>query len=459
MGILPEQYNKKALIAAVCVVVGMLIALGFSIVFFTGGNDKSNGAFKKVDNPSYITVATVSLYKGAPKVDYTWSPTSPFVGDRTLYTCQSNTGITCRWDRNLDQIADATLTKTVPYEWTYTTSGTKTLCVQAIDTHNRVSPWVCHNTVVRPLPTTTTIGTTTTAPTTTVGTTTVADVGTIIHRLNYEYASADGIDPNQGGKQCQNISEPGRGTLTKDTSTFNSGAASANILNPITPSNATYGRSACEVLTGHTAKTGQDIYYTMAMKFPMNWSGYDTWSQRTSHAVFAYDNVPASGPIVVECFTNRCNISLAAGNCVLAVGCDYDNGFGEPGNIGHSNNVSCTPSCHIIPPDQLTLGAWHQLIIHVRETPRPDGLVEGWWRRKGESTWNKTVTMSGMPTVALGTNSFGVTFSAATYDAGTNQITDKFGIQNVNYTQSTSFNQDDDCITTSFAAAVSCLGG
>jgi hypothetical protein len=291
----------------------------------------------------------------------------------------------------------------------------------------------------------------------TVSPTTAPTTGTVLKRITYEYPNATGVDPSIAGWQCQNVNEPGRGTLTKDSSTANSPTSSGLIVNPVTPSNATYGRSACEVLTGHTAKTGDDIYYSMALRFPTGWSGHDDWGHRTTNAFFDYDNVGASGPITVDSYTDRVVLSLAAGNCLLGVGCDYDNSCGQE-CYGHSHNVVCTPSCQIVPKGQLTLGVWQQIIVHVHETPRADGLVEAWWRRKGETNWNKTVTMSGMPTLALGTNSFGHVFTAATYDGGTTDISDKFGIQDVDFSKSVSINQDDDCVSTSFDAAVSCLG-
>jgi len=141
---------------------------------------------------------------------------------------------------------------------------------------------------------------------------------------------------------------------------------------------------------------------------------------------------------------------------VPAVGCAYDNSCGGE-CWGHSNNVRCRPSCKIIPAGKLTLGVWHQIIIHVYETPYAKGLVEVWWRRKGKSLWKKTVRMSRMPTLALGTNSFGQVFRAATYDAGTS-VSDKFGLQDRDFSNWVSINQDDNCISTSFRAAVRCLG-
>jgi hypothetical protein len=237
------------------------------------------------------------------------------------------------------------------------------------------------------------------------------------------------------------------------------------IVNPPTQTGASYGRSACEVLTGHLAKTGNNIYYALAVRFPTGWSGHDGWTTRTQIAEFAYTSMPAAG-FGVHAYTDRLALSLAAGYCVLSVGCDYDNSCGGE-CVGKSNNVKCDPvnstnkyggvnGCKIIPTGQMTLGAWLQIIIHSYETPYANGLVEAWWKRKGEATWNKTVTMSGMPTLALGTNSFGQTLNAAAYDAGVS-TTDKFGLQDTDFTKSASINQDDDCVATSFEAAASCF--
>jgi hypothetical protein len=293
--------------------------------------------------------------------------------------------------------------------------------------------------------------------------------GKVLKRINYEYPNATGVDPSQGGWQCaDNTSSTGatRGTLTADPSTFDSIAHSGLIVNPPTDPKASFGRSACEVLTGHIAKTGNNIYYALAIRFPTNWSGHDDFTSRTGVAGLVYTSMPAAG-FIVQAYTNRLALALAAGKCTLAVGCDYDNSCGGE-CFGHSNNVKCYPingtnpyggidGCKIIPAGQMTLGVWHHVIIHNYETPHANGVIEAWWKRKGEITWNKTVTMSGMPTLALGTNNFGQTLSAATYDVGVS-TTDKFGLQNTDFAKSVSVNHDNDCVTTSFDAAASCFG-
>jgi hypothetical protein len=292
--------------------------------------------------------------------------------------------------------------------------------------------------------------------------------GTILKRINYESGGPTGVDPKQAFWQCSDTTSSSgatRGTLSADGTTSNSGRYSGLIVVPPTQPTASFGRSACEVVTSQTVKSGADVYYSLALQLPLSWSGHAAWSQRAMVAFFGY--VAMQGPIDIEVYDNRIALALAAGDCVAGVGCAYDNSCGGE-CWGHSNNVLCRPrnapnryggvrGCKIVPPGRLRLGIWQQMIVHVRETPRADGLVEAWWRPKGRRRWQKTVTMSGIPTLELGTNAFGQTLTAATYDAGTLVATDKFGLQEAS-AQPVEIRQDDDCIATSFAAATSCFG-
>jgi polysaccharide lyase-like protein len=293
--------------------------------------------------------------------------------------------------------------------------------------------------------------------------------GVVLKRLDYEYPNATGVDPGVGGWQCaDNTSSTGatRGTLSADATTFDSIARSGLFANPATDPNASYGRSACEILMSHVPKTGNNVYYSLALRVPVGWSGHDDFTRgRTLIAGFNY-NASSFGH-QIDVYNDRAALSLSTGNCVLGIGCDYDNSCGGE-CWGTANNVRCDPvngtnkfgglnGCKIIPTGQLAQGVWHEMIVHVYETPRADGLIEAWWKRKGETAWNKTVTMSGMPTLPLGTNSFGTNFTVSGYDAGSYLNYDKFGLQSFGSTVSTSINQDNNCVATSFDAAASCF--
>lgn len=298
-----------------------------------------------------------------------------------------------------------------------------------------------------------------------------APSGTVLKRIDYEYPSATGVDPTQAFWQCaDNTPSDGatRGTLSADATTFDSIARSGQFLNPPTALAAAFHRSACEVVTSHATKTGNDVYFALALRVPLGWSGHDDFdTSRTIVAAPDYVLVGGGGGIEVDLYTDRAALSLSTGNCVAGVGCDYDNSCGGE-CLGHRNNVRCDPvnglnklggvsGCKIIPPGQLTQGVWHEMIIHTYETPYANGLIETWWKRKGETTWNKSVTMSGMPTLPLGTDIYGRAVTAAGFDAGSYQTWDKFGLQSWDPIRSVSINQDSNCVATTFDAASSCF--
>src|SRR3989442_6916062 len=50
-------------------------------------------------------------------------------------------------------------------------------------------------------------------------------------------------------------------------------------------------------------------------------------------------------------------------------------------------------------PAPMALGVWHELIVHVHWATDSSGLVEAWHRIQGDSSWQKTVSISGYPTM------------------------------------------------------------
>jgi hypothetical protein len=83
-----------------------------------------------------------------PMADFTYSPSAPVVGQTVSFSCVTDTGVSCRWDRTNDQIPEATLPPDQPFQYAYTSSGTKTTCVQVVDAGGQASPWVCHTLTV-----------------------------------------------------------------------------------------------------------------------------------------------------------------------------------------------------------------------------------------------------------------------------------------------------------------------
>jgi hypothetical protein len=96
---------------------------------------------------------------------------------------------------------------------------------------------------------------------------------------------------------------------------------------------------------------------------------------------------------------------------------------------------------------------WHEIVVHVRWAADNSGVIEAWHRTKG-SSWNKTVTISGYPTVQ---------WSAARPLSGWQQgqwtTNDKLGAYRAASSSPLTMNNDGFCVATSYTAAASCVGG
>jgi hypothetical protein len=215
--------------------------------------------------------------------------------------------------------------------------------------------------------------------------------------------------------------------------------------------------TACEVGRWRTAAPGSDDYYALDVMFPSNWQEPGDTSVDANAwwgMVISSLNYPRiwGAPVGLSAHSDRVVVTLQTGLCAYGSGCTYTNGAGGE---AYGPNVFCVPSCQIIPKGQLTLGSWHQLIVHVHWATGSDGMVEGWWRRKGTSNWQKTVSITGVPTEQWGTDVFGNVWTPS--NLANEATVDKFGAYRPQSTAPLSVYHDGWCRATSFDAAQSCL--
>lgn len=109
---------------------------------------------------------------------------------------------------------------------------------------------------------------------------------------------------------------------------------------------------------------------------------------------------------------------------------DYDNG-GNALDSGRGENVriratgrGVASDWHIIPKGQMTVGVVHQVIVGVLWTlgpqhGQPNAHYLGYWRKRGQSTWNKTVDVNdAIPSEWWGKDSNGKNWQPAEMFAG-----------------------------------------
>jgi hypothetical protein len=219
------------------------------------------------------------------------------------------------------------------------------------------------------------------------GRTSAMDGGPVM--FNGDFESGD-ISQWTWGAQCANTGVPSsgnsvRGTITVQSEIVAQGAYGARF---DLPAAATY--TACEALHKRRIGLRSDDYYGLMVRFPGNWREPSPVGWGLSLAQLNFENIWGA-PVILAAHANHVALVLQSGLC----------------NSVHSSNPGCAYSSgasgNVAPliaiPAPLALEQWHQLIVHVRWTTDSSGIIEAWHRLKGASSWNKTVTLRGYPTV------------------------------------------------------------
>jgi hypothetical protein len=202
----------------------------------------------------------------------------------------------------------------------------------------------------------------------------------------------------------------------------------------------------------------------MAYYFPTGWQSALTGADGAKHSL----NVGCPNYYSV----NSCIVSVSArpdsmftlinsGACPasgVAPGCPWYSATPDGGNYSICRGFTgsqCGPH-YIVPPGQLTLNVWHEIIMHVYYTLDNTGIVEFWHRVKGQASWTKTVSVSGgFPTLQTGPTAFGTTVTASNINGWTS--TDRFGLYRWPEADPATMWADDWCRGPSFDAAAACF--
>jgi hypothetical protein len=258
-----------------------------------------------------------------------------------------------------------------------------------------------------------------------------------------------------------------RGTLTVDSSTYDSGTKSGKFVLP-----AFAGRRAAEVLKSRVSGNGIHDYYALAWRTgDFNWGN----DQPVSFAQFNYSNINGSpGSLSAQGYTGTGGTNsqaTASLHYLLASGGPTKTGqstpyySGTPVGLGYAAHSAGAPipgptPWYIRPPGTILANTWYEIIIHVYWTTNLNGIVEAWWRVKGNSAWNLAFSHGpwdgAFPTLQWGQNEGGYTITPDNIASlGT---TDKFGMYTGASSAASTIWHDNFCRATSFGAAASCLG-
>jgi hypothetical protein len=260
------------------------------------------------------------------------------------------------------------------------------------------------------------------------------------------------LDSGGWGHQCVDTVAAELGKITVDSSTSDSGGYSGRFDLP-----AATGQRSCEFLHNRHPDPGTDDYYADAVRFP---SGYRvSTSQDDALDQFNYQGINASD-IFFSAHGSGSGLSVYvvvnSGTCT-AGGCPYYSGQPVGGGFACRGIPSdkCGPY-YVLAPGKVVFDTWYEIIVHVHWTLGTDGVIEAWYRKKGDTGWSQAFSHSGgFPTLQTGTIFNGTVITAQNIENYSD--VDKFGQYEGGDSITTSVYHDNWCRATSFDSAASCF--
>ena len=167
------------------------------------------------------------------------------------------------------------------------------------------------------------------------------------------------------------------------------------------------GRTRSQVITSRSVNTGGDDYYSLMFYVPVGWTPGASAFWGVSIAEFNFQNLGSGGPtIALQAHADHVTLVMQTGlTKTTAPAYRFRSNADSPG----SSNL---PPLYAIPPG-MQQGAWHELIVHCLWATDRSGLVEVWHRIKGQTTWTKTASLSGYPTLQANPDG---SYPATTFD-------------------------------------------
>jgi Polysaccharide lyase len=190
--------------------------------------------------------------------------------------------------------------------------------------------------------------------------------------------------------QCANYGQANNSTRTfgdfsVDSSNVGAGRYSGQFTLPADSTHLT----RCQLITPRPINNGGDDYYSLMFYIPPGWTPGTNAFWGVSIAAFNFENL-WGGPVQLQLHADHLTLAVQTGVCGNST-CQYASNADSP---GHPN----LPPLYAIPPG-MQQGVWQELVVHCHWATDSSGLVEVWHRIKGQTSWTKTVSFSGYPTL------------------------------------------------------------
>ena len=155
----------------------------------------------------------------------------------------------------------------------------------------------------------------------------------------------------------------------------------------------TNAKTRAEVKVARAPNLGTDDYYTTAYYFPVGWTPGTVATSGFGACVsinqLNWQGMPGSA-VSFQAHSDHIVVALQSGWWNSAATPQYQWMSNADNPTNPYINVA---DMYAVPPGQLTLGVWHEFIIHAHWATDNSGVLEVWHRIKGQNSWTKTVNM------------------------------------------------------------------
>jgi hypothetical protein len=206
-----------------------------------------------------------------------------------------------------------------------------------------------------------------------------------------------------GTPQCLNYGNPVDnsqvhfGDFYIDTQNVGEGTSSGRFTLPAWSG----GKTRCQVITKRSINVGGDDYYSLMFYVPAGGFQPGTMSSSASQwgvsiAELNFQNLGHGGP-TIALHAQSDHVTLVMNTGVATTTWPYHQYRSNADAGGNGTNL---PPLYAIPAPMQT-GVWHEIVVHCHWATNSGGQVEVWHRVKGQSTWTKTVSLTGYPTLEV----------------------------------------------------------
>ena len=166
-------------------------------------------------------------------------------------------------------------------------------------------------------------------------------------------------------------------------------------------------KQRCQVMYKRTGSFSTDDYYSLMIYVPVGWDpGNPTWGVSFFEPNYQQNLAVNSAKALALTLRPDAPGDRTHDHVTLNMTTGFDNATqpyftnaSDADNPAGCRGVLLPCKLYAIPPGAFRQGVWNEIIVHDRWATSNTGVVETWYRQKGQTAWTKSVSLANVPTL------------------------------------------------------------